>query len=279
MDGTFWALATLLTEYTLDLDLRTARRLSAVERSLPAGSRVAVRLSRPCPLEDVAQLSERLVEHGLRPVVGLPAEWLSGDRSTRRVLRTLTDAGVRDLILDSPASADLGARLSSAVRLLGENPGLAASCDSVGLPVGFGTATDLESARILDLYVHLDAVAAEHTIDAHHLTEVADSAGVVVDLERRLRRAGSRIGLRPTLAVERSAHRLLSAVGLGRRPGSVVCTLLGLAEAMDADRDCLIDRVHLVPGRDLVGTTAWAGALGEGRFYIDDTVSNRLVVL
>ena len=135
----------------------------------------------------------------------------------------------------------------------------------------------------MKLYDNLERVAAEHSIDAYHLTEVTDSAHVVLDLEQRLRRAGSRIGLRPVLADRRPRRPmpgLRRPTSAGAAPGApVMCSLIRLAKAMDADPGCLVDRVHLVAGRDLTATTGWATALGEGRFYLDETVGNRLVVL
>lgn len=296
-DGAFWALATLLTEYTLRLDVRTVRRLSARTGVLPAGTRVAVRLRRPCPLEEAADAVGKLVGNGLRPVMGLPAEWLDGDRLTDRVLRTLTDVGVRDVQLRQSGSGALETTLSSALGALVASPVLRESFESVGLPVTLHAALEPESVRVLGLHQAMDAMAAEHSIDTYYLADQPGSARAILDLERRLRRAGSRMGLRATLATGRSGQAVLLAAGLGRRAEScpageglstpappspeepVQRTLIDLADAMEGDPDCLLDRVHLLPGRDILATVEWAEALAGGRFFLDDAGGERRVVL
>lgn len=258
--GVYWALATLASDYTLEIPLhRLARELRAAERPPPA-TRVCVPVRRRQPLSHSVRAARTIRDAGMRPIVPLSAGELSDLHAADRTFGVLADAGAREVTAVWPDSADVVDVLDDLARVIsiGRLRGRGIS----GISVAGGLAGNVPqfSADLLRAFDSVYDAGRVNDVDVTLLAPSMQAVESVVEWERVLSAAGNRIPIRARIP------------GIAQNPARrAVPMLLGLAAAVDEDPECLITGVQLKLRGSLAKTSVFAHEVCKGNFVVEDT--------
>lgn len=260
--GVYWALATLASDHTLELPLhRMARQLRLADCLAPA-TRVCVPVRRRRSLSDVVRAADRIASAGLRPIVPVFAGELGDPGAVGRTLGAVADAGAREVTAVWPDSADLVDVLDDLVRVISLGGLLGRGITGVSVAGGLAASVDQYSADLLRAFDSVYAAGRENHVDVTLLAPSVRELESVVEWERALRGAGSRIPIRVRIP------------GIAQDPARrAIPMLLGLATAIDDDSDCLIAGVQLMLRGSLLRTSVFAREVCKGNFVVENTGS------
>lgn len=258
--GVYWALATLASDYTLEIPLhRLARELRAAERPPPA-TRVCVPVRRGRPLSHIVRAAQRIRDADMRPIVSVSAGELGDLRGADRTLGALADAGAREVTAVWPDSADVIDVLDDLARVISLGRLRGSGIAGISVSGGLAGSVPQYSADLLRAFDSVYEAGRENDLDVTLLAPSMQAVESVVEWERILSAAGNRIPIRVRIP------------GIARNPARrAVPMLLGLAAAIDEDPECLITGVQLKLRGSLATTSVFAHEVGKGNFVVEDT--------
>lgn len=256
----YWALATLASDYTLELPLhRLARQLRLTE-CLPPATRVCVPVRRGQPLSHVVRAAGRIAAAGMRPIVPVFAGELGDRGASDRTLGALADAGAREMTAVWPASAPLADVLDDLVRVIARGDLRQKGFTGIAVAGSLGWSFPRYSADLLRAFDTARAAGRENDVDLTLLAPSVRAVESVVEWERALSAAGNRIPIRVRIP------------GIAQNPARrAIPMMLGLATAIDEDPECLITGVQLMLRGSLARTSVFAREVCKGNFVVENT--------
>ncbi|MGI5132752.1 methylenetetrahydrofolate reductase [Pseudonocardia sp. CA-107938] len=280
----------LVRSFSAEITPRETAKLPPLGEVLGAGTAVYLTNLARVPWERTVEAARWVADAGMRPVPHLAARYVPDRAALQRMLAPLTALGVTDLLLVA-GSTDPAGEFHEVAQIIASGCLEEAGIERIGVaghPEGHpDVADDVLDAALLTKA----ALAREHGLAAHVVTQFGFAAEPVVAWERRIRAAGVDLPVHVGLPGLTSPMKLLKfglSCGVGpslsvlrHQTGGVFklatspvhhpdALLLGLAEAVTADPASLIENVHFFPFGALVPTAAWAWEIREGRFAMHD---------
>lgn len=280
----------LVRSFSAEITPRETAKLPPLDGVLLPGTAVYLTFLQRSPWEQTVAAARWVAATGMRPVPHLAARYVPDRATLARMLADLTAIGVTDLLLVAGSTEPAG-EFHETAQIIDSGLLEEAGIVRVGLaghPEGHpDVAPDVLDAALLTKA----ALAREHGLAAHVVTQFGFAAEPVVAWEQRIRAAGVDLPVHVGLPGLTSPVKLLKfglSCGVGpslsvlrHQTGGVLrlatspvhhpdAMLLGLAEAVTADPASLITDVHFFPFGTLVPTAAWAWEIREGRFAMHD---------
>lgn len=277
----FEALCGLLNPFSIEITPRETTKLPPLSDVLPAGTAVYLTFLPRTRWDQTVAAARWVAEAGMRPVPHLAARAVPDRAALRRMLADLTAVGVDDLLVVAGGVAQVGEFHESA-QILDSGCLEEAGIRRIGVaghPEGHPEIGADDLARAV---ATKNRIALERGLDLRIVTQFCFAAAPIVAWERRIREAGNRLPVHVGLPGLTSPTRLLRfglSCGVGpslkvlrQQAGGMFMlatspvyqpedTLLGLADAVAADPQCLIRTVHFFPFGSLVPTAEWAEGL------------------
>ncbi|MQA63301.1 MAG: hypothetical protein GEU86_17830 [Actinophytocola sp.] len=171
----------------------------------------------------------------------------------------MADAGAREVTAVWPDSADLVDVLDDLVRVISLGGLRGRGITGISVAGGLGGNIDHYSADLLRAFDSVYAAGRENHVDVTLLAPTVRELEPVVEWERMLRAAGSRVPIRVRIP------------GIAQDPARrAIPMMLGLAAAIDDDSDCLITGVQLMLRGSLLRTSVFAREVCNGNFVVED---------
>lgn len=280
----------LVRSFSAEITPRETATLPPLDGLLAPGTSVYLTFLQRTPWDRTVAAARWVAVAGMRPVPHLAARYVPDRAVLARMLADLTAIGVTDLLLVAGSTEPVG-EFHETAQILATGLLEEAGIRRVGLaghPEGHpDVADDVLDAALLTKA----ALAREHGLTAHVVTQFGFAAEPVVAWERRIRAAGIDLPVHVGLPGLTSPVKLLRfglSCGVGpslsvlrHQTGGVLklatsavhhpdAMLLGIAEAVAADPASLISDVHFFPFGALPATAAWAGEIRAGRFAVHD---------
>jgi methylenetetrahydrofolate reductase (NADPH) len=277
----------LFRDFSVEITPKETATLPEAARVLAPGTSVYLTHLAGVGFARVLDAARQVRACGLRPVVHLAVRTIPDTTALDRTLGALVDAGVTDLLLIAGSAAPAGS-IDNTLQVL-ESPQLRrrafSSLGVAGHPEGNpGVAPDVVDEAL----ARKDALAREHGLPIHVVTQFCFAAEPILEWERRVREAGIRLPVHVGLPGLTSPAKLLrfglrcgigpSLTVLRKQRGSVLTlatqtyrpadTVSGLVRAVAGDPGSLLTGVHFFPFGAVVPTASWAAAIGEGRFTV-----------
>jgi methylenetetrahydrofolate reductase (NADPH) len=279
----------LLGDFSVEVTPKEAGVLPDLARAVRPGTAVYLTYLTTVGFDRVLATARQVAEHGLRPVVHLAVRAIPDAAALDRTLGRLIDAGVRDVLLVAGSFRPAG-EIENTLQVL-ESPALArrafAGIGVAGHPEG---NPGVDPGTVDDALARKDKIAAEFGLPIHVVTQFGFAAEPILRWEQRVREAGIRLPVHVGLPGLTSPARLVRfglSCGIGpslavlrKQRGSVFTlatqvyrpadTVAGLVSAVAAEPDSLVESVHFFPFGAVLPTVAWASAIAEGRFVIEN---------
>ncbi len=275
--GVFWALTSLMTDYTIDLTPREVSKLAPLDEFLTAGTGVRIAVPPRRPFADVVRTAAQVADAGMRPVVPVAALDMHDVVVLDRALGALAYVGVEDLMLVGGSPRGLARSLDETVRMMAAQRFRRRQFRSIGIGRCLERQPVIDSADLLRAFDAAHIASADHDIKLYLTTRPAFAGESVIGWERYLRAAGNRLPVRVALPGLVPARRFLRrglshpATNPATNPAT---TVLELASALEADPACLISGLHFSPRGSAVRTARWADDIGNGNFVVEGGVEH-----
>lgn len=258
--GVYWALATLLSDYTLEIPLHRLAMEPRLSERLPPATRVCIPARRRQPLSYLVRAAARIAAAEMRPVVPVSAGDLRDRPSSARTLGALADAGVREVTVVWPGSARLVDVLDDLVRVLSRAGLRGRGLTRIAVAGSLDWDVLRYSADLLRAFDAARSAGRDNDVDVTLLAPSVRSVESVVEWERALSAAGNRLPIRVRIP------------GVAQNPARrAVPMMLGLAAAIDGDPECLITGVQLMLHGSLARTSVFAREVCKGNFVVENT--------
>lgn len=266
-EDVFWNLAALATDYVLKLPAKQLRP-DALRSVLRAGTRICVPATGR-RFRDVIGTAAELAGAGMCPVISARAPDSAALRSFDRTLTELRSVGARELVMHWPASAEPVEMLDCTARLVSE-------CDFGDwnfteitiVAGGHGWREPEPTADLLRAFEAVRIAREQRDVQITLRAPAMRSVRSIVEWERSLRAAGNLLPVRVRLP------------GIG--PNPFQCTvpmLLGMAAALESDRESLLGGLQFVLRGSPVRTSLFADEISSGNFLIEEDRSGYQLVL
>ena len=285
MTSSIEAIQRAAADWSIEVTPTGATKIESFRDCLAPGTTVNVTFLPGTDPGDTIAVAERLHNDGMRPVPHLAARSLrNADQLDELLTAFTTRCGVEEVLcigggVDSPVG-DFTATIEVLESGLIQKHGIR-HIGVAGHPEGSPDISDEEIATAL---AAKNDLAARDGLELYIETQFCFEADIVLDWERRAREAGNRLPIRigiPGPATVKTLFRFAQISGIGpsmrfvAKQAKNVAKLMtvqsphlliaGLAEGMEADRDCLIRHFHYYPFGGFARTAAYAGAIAEGR--------------
>ncbi|WP_103380832.1 methylenetetrahydrofolate reductase [Pseudonocardia dioxanivorans] len=280
----------LVGSFSVEVTPPELAKLPDLPDHLGGGTRVYLTYLPKVDFADVVAAAARLRDTGLRPVVHLAARAVPDLAALDRMLGTLVDVGVEDLLLIAGSAAEPVGALEDTIQVLESPAFLNREWSSVGVAGHPEGNPGVDDGRVEAALSTKNKIAAEHGLPLHVVTQFCFASEPVVAWERRMRDQGNALPIHVGLPGLTSPARLLKfglACGVGpslavlrKQTGGVLKlattpvyhpdeTLHALAAARAADPDALLAGIHFFPFGAVRATAAWARAVRDGHFAVD----------
>jgi methylenetetrahydrofolate reductase (NADPH) len=258
-------------------------RLQALRGVIEEGSGIYITAIPGSPQADLVDASERIAEHGFRPIPHIAARSFRDLDEVGSLLSSLRGrAGVTEVLVIAGSQPRATGSVDSSIEIfqsgLLEEHGVT-RVGVAGHPEGHPAVGATELAEAIEAK---NRFAAESGLDTYIVTQFCFAAEPYIRFERALRAAGNRLqvmpgvpgvtsmqtlvkygiscGIGPSLRVLRRQARGLSSL-LSPRSYTPDRLIAGLAEAVAADPESKLGSVHFYPFGGLEATVAWVTAL------------------
>ena len=273
------------SNWSIEVTPTGATKIESFRDCLDPGTTVNVTFLPGTDPADTIAVCERLHNDGMRPVPHLAARSLRDADQLDELLSAYTArCGVEEVLcigggVDSPVGG-FDATMQVLQTGLIQKHGIR-HIGVAGHPEGSPDISDDEIAEALDAK---NALAKAEGLNLYIETQFCFEADIVLKWEKRVRAAGNvlpiRIGI-PGPATIKTLFRFAQISGIGpsmrfisKQAKNVAklmtvqsphLLLIGLAEGMAADKECLIRHFHYYPFGGFARTATYAGAIANGR--------------
>ncbi|MEW6472784.1 MAG: metFprotein [Actinomycetota bacterium] len=284
-------LTRLCSGFSLEVTPKEAARIERFTDDLPAGTSVYVTYLANTPFSETVEAVRRLAAENMRPVPHLAVRAVPDVRHLDEMLATLTgEAGVDEVLLIGGSLRHPVGEFDATIQVLRTGRLERRGIRRVGLAGHPEGNSDISEEGLRQALKDKNEFAAETPMQLYLVTQFCFAAEPVVAWERRIGAEGNRLpihvglpglaspatllkfgvscGVGPSLKVLRkqTGNVLKVATATAYRPDT---TMIGIAEAAAADRSALIRKFHFYPFGAYRRTAAWATAVGDGRFTLD----------
>jgi methylenetetrahydrofolate reductase (NADPH) len=281
----------LCSGFSLEVTPREAMRIERFADDLPPGTSVYVTYLANAPFSETVEAVRRLAVENMKPVPHLAARAVRDVRHLDEKLAELTgEGGVDEVLLIGGSLARPVGEFDATIQILRtgclERRGIRRVA-LAGHPEG---SPDISDEGLRQALKEKNEFAAETAMQLYLVTQFCFAAEPVVTWERQIRAEGNRLPIHvglPGLASPAKLLRFGLSCGVGpslkvlrKQAGNVLkmattssyrpdATILGIAEAATTDRHALFRGLHFFPFGSYRRTAAWAKAIGDGQFILD----------
>ena len=273
------------SNWSIEVTPTGATKIESFRDCLDPGTTVNVTFLPGTDPADTIAVCERLHNDGMRPVPHLAARSLRDADQLDELLSAYTArCGVEEVLcigggVDSPVGG-FDATMQVLQTGLIQKHGIR-HIGVAGHPEGSPDISDDEIAEALDAK---NALAKAEGLNLYIETQFCFEADIVLEWEKRVRAAGNALPIRigiPGPATIKTLFRFAQISGIGpsmrfisKQAKNVAklmtvqsphLLLMGLAEGMAADKECLIRHFHYYPFGGFARTATYAGAIANGR--------------
>jgi methylenetetrahydrofolate reductase (NADPH) len=278
----------VLSGYSVEVTPVSASKVERFTDHVPLGTVINVTFLPGSDIEDTIAVCARIRDEGFKPVPHIAARSLeSRDHLVRYLDGLASRASVNEaLVIGGGVDHSVGPYDNSMqvleTGLLGEH-----GITKIGVSGHPEGSPDISDQDLASALAEKNRWAEESGADVYIETQFCFDADAILKWERRLRADGNRLPIHigvPGLATIKTLLRYAQMSGIG--PSMRVLTrqarnltkllmvqapdkLIGdLAQAMDADPDCLITKMHFYPFGGLAKTAGWINAILANEFQI-----------
>ena len=276
--------------YSIETTPAGAAKIDAFANHVPAGTTVNVTYLAGADPADTLTICRRLADEGMTPVPHVAARNIASADQLDSYLGALAgDAGVREALViaggrDRPAGP-FDASMALLETGLFEKHGIRRIAVA-GHPEG---NPDIDAAGLAAALAAKNAWAAARDVEMYLETQFCFEAAPVLTWERQIRAAGNRLpikiglpgpatlktlvkyaqmsGVGPSLRVITRQTRHITKLLTVQAPDRLVA---GLAAAITGAPECRLAGFHLYPFGGFAKTAAWANAVVDGAFDLDE---------
>lgn len=273
------------SNWSIEVTPTGATKIESFRDCLDPGTTVNVTFLPGTDPADTIAVCERLHNDGMRPVPHLAARSLRDADQLDELLSAYTArCGVEEVLcigggVDSPVGG-FDATMQVLQTGLIQKHGIR-HIGVAGHPEGSPDISNDEIAEALDAK---NALAKAEGLNLYIETQFCFEADIVLEWEKRVRAAGNALPIRigiPGPATIKTLFRFAQISGIGpsmrfisKQAKNVAklmtvqsphLLLIGLAEGMAADKECLIRHFHYYPFGGFARTATYAGAIANGR--------------
>ena len=279
----------LVRGFSVETTPGSAAKVDSFATLLPAGTVVNVTQLPGSAQSDTIAVCKRLRAEGMEPVPHIAARSLTGEAGLARYLEGLAaDAGVREVLVigggvDRPAGA-----YAESMDVLLSGRLEAAGIRKVGVAGHPEGSPDISADGLATALAAKNEWAARTGIETYIETQFCFDANAILKWEKSIRAAGNRLPIHigvPGLASLKTLLKFAQVSGIG--PSMRVLTrqtrniarlltvqapdklLVGLADGIQADPECLIRHLHFYPFGGLAKTVSWIDQIAAGNFSLN----------
>ncbi|WP_028466908.1 methylenetetrahydrofolate reductase [Nisaea denitrificans] len=280
---------TLVRGFSVETTPGSAAKVDDFGALLPAGTTVNVTQLPGTALTDTIAVCRRLRAEGMEPVPHIAARSIESDAALANYLEGLTgEAGVTEVLVigggvDTPAGA-----YTETMDVLRSGRLEAAGIRKVGVAGHPEGSPDITADGLASALTAKNEWAAKTGIETYIETQFCFDAGAILKWENSIRDAGNALPIHigvPGLASLKTLLKFAQVSGIG--PSMRVLTrqtrniarlltvqapdklLVGLADGIQADPDCLIRHLHFYPFGGLAKTVSWVDQVTAGAFSLN----------
>ncbi|MBO6562522.1 MAG: methylenetetrahydrofolate reductase [Nisaea sp.] len=279
----------LIRGFSVETTPGSAAKVDDFAALLPAGTIVNVTQLPGSALSDTIAVAKRLRAEGMVPVPHIAARSLSGADELARYLDGLvSEAAVSEVLVigggvDRPAGS-----FSETMDVLKSGRLEAAGIAKVGVAGHPEGSPDISESGLATALAAKNAWAKQTGIETYIETQFCFDASAILKWEKAIRAAGNELPIHigvPGLATLKTLLKFAQVSGIG--PSMRVLTrqtrniarlltvqapdrlLVGLADGIEADPDCLIKHLHFYPFGGLAKTVEWINQVEAGAFALN----------
>ncbi|UUX48812.1 methylenetetrahydrofolate reductase [Nisaea acidiphila] len=279
----------LMQGFSVETTPGSAAKVEHFGALLPAGTTVNVTQLPGTDLADTIAVAKRLRAEGMEPVPHIAARSLEGEDELARYLDGLvSEAAVTEVLVigggvDRPAGA-----FAETMDVLKSGRLEAAGIVKVGVAGHPEGSPDISESGLAAALKAKNDWARETGIECYIETQFCFDAGAILKWEKAIREAGNALPIHigvPGLATLKTLLKFAQVSGIG--PSMRVLTrqtrniarlltvqapdrlLVGLADGIEADPDCLIRHLHFYPFGGLAKTVAWIDQVRADEFALN----------
>ena len=285
MATTIETIQSAASNWSIEVTPTGAAKIGSFRDCLDPGTTVNVTFLPGTDPADTIAVCERLHNDGMRPVPHLAARSLRDADQLDELLSAYTvRCGVEEVLcigggVNSPVGG-FDATMQVLQTGLIQKHGIR-HIGVAGHPEGSPDISDDEIAEALDAK---NALAKAEGLNLYIETQFCFEADIVLEWEKRVRAAGNALPIRigiPGPATIKTLFRFAQISGIGpsmrfisKQAKNVAklmtvqsphLLLMGLAEGMAADKECLIRHFHYYPFGGFARTATYAGAIANGK--------------
>ena len=285
MATTIETIQSAASNWSIEVTPTGATKIGSFRDCLDPGTTVNVTFLPGTDPADTIAVCERLHNDGMRPVPHLAARSLRDVDQLDKLLSAYTArCGVEEVLcigggVNSPVGG-FDATMQVLQTGLIQKHGIR-HIGVAGHPEGSPDISDDEIAEALDAK---NALAKAEGLNLYIETQFCFEADIVLEWEKRVRAAGNALPIRigiPGPATIKTLFRFAQISGIGpsmrfisKQAKNVAklmtvqsphLLLMGLAEGMAADKECLIRHFHYYPFGGFARTATYAGAIANGK--------------
>lgn len=280
---------TLVRGFSVETTPGSAAKVDDFGALLPAGTTVNVTQLPGSDLSDTIAVCRRLRAEGMEPVPHIAARSIESEAALANYLAGLTEeAGVTEVLVigggvDSPVGT-----YTETMDVLRSGRLEAAGIRKVGVAGHPEGSPDISADGLATALKAKNEWAAKTGIETYIETQFCFDAGAILKWEKSIRDAGNTLPIHigvPGLASLKTLLKFAQVSGIG--PSMRVLTrqtrniarlltvqapdklLVGLADGLQADPDCLIRHLHFYPFGGLAKTVSWVDQVVAGAFSLN----------
>jgi methylenetetrahydrofolate reductase (NADH) len=277
---------TLVRGFSVETTPGSAAKVDDFSALLPAGTTVNVTHLPGSSISDTVAVCRRLRAEGMEPVPHIAARSIESDAALANYLEGLTEeAAVTEVLVigggvDSPAGP-----YAETMDVLRSGRLEAAGIRKVGVAGHPEGSPDISADGLATALRAKNEWAATTGIETYIETQFCFDAGAILKWEKSIRDAGNTLPIHigvPGLASLKTLLKFAQVSGIG--PSMRVLTrqtrniarlltvqapdklLVGLADGIQADPECLIRHLHFYPFGGLAKTVSWVDRVSAGDF-------------
>ena len=290
MTASMTDIQTLVRGFSVETTPGSAAKVDDFGALLPAGTTVNVTQLPGSSVSDTVAVCRRLRAEGMEPVPHIAARSIESHAALANYLEGLTEeAAITEVLVigggvDSPVGP-----YAETMDVLRSGQLEAAGIRKVGVAGHPEGSPDISADGLATALSAKNEWAAATGIETYIETQFCFDAGAILKWEKSIRDAGNALPIHigvPGLASLKTLLKFAQVSGIG--PSMRVLTrqtrniarlltvqapdklLVGLADGLQADTDCLIRHLHFYPFGGLAKTVSWVDQVVAGEFSLNN---------